>query len=71
MTDSMTSGIADELRTAAWRTSTYSFNHNGECVEVAPLAEGRLAVRDSKRPRGGTVVIDGVAVAAWLAGLKG
>ncbi|MCA1606633.1 MAG: DUF397 domain-containing protein [Acidobacteria bacterium] len=42
-----------------WRTSSYS----GNCVEVAPAADGVL-VRDSKDPAGPTL---GVTTAQWRA----
>lgn len=31
-----------------WRKSSYSVNGGGSCVEVADLADGIIAVRDSK-----------------------
>ena len=37
------------LPTTLWRTSTYSSNSGGQCVEVAALSE-RIGVRDSKNP---------------------
>ncbi|MEU7863459.1 DUF397 domain-containing protein [Nonomuraea sp. NPDC049141] len=37
-----------ELATAAWRKATASGGTGGNCVEVAPLTGGRVAVRDSK-----------------------
>ncbi len=36
-----------EARDIAWRTSSYSGGGN-HCVEVAPLPDGSVAVRDSK-----------------------
>jgi hypothetical protein len=41
----------DELAGAAWAKSSRSGN-NGNCVEVAFLGEGRVALRDSKDPEG-------------------
>jgi hypothetical protein len=38
-----------------WVTSSYSGN-NGNCVEVAVLADGSRAVRDSKDPQGPVLV---------------
>jgi Domain of unknown function (DUF397) len=41
----------DELAGAVWAKSSRSGN-NGNCVEVAFLGEGRVALRDSKDPGG-------------------
>jgi hypothetical protein len=41
----------DELAGVAWAKSSRSGN-NGNCVEVAFLGEGRVALRDSKDPGG-------------------
>ncbi len=38
-----------------WRKSSYS-GYNGNCVEVADLAAGRIGVRDSKAGAGGPVL---------------
>ncbi|MEW2354532.1 DUF397 domain-containing protein [Spirillospora sp. NPDC029432] len=40
-----------DLTRARWRKSSYSGSGN-QCVEVAALAGGRRAVRDSKDPSG-------------------
>ena len=40
---------------------------NGGCVEVASNLPGVIAVRDSKRPRGGAHVVAREAFAAFLA----
>jgi Domain of unknown function (DUF397) len=38
-----------DLTGLVWRTSTYSNSDGGNnCVEVAPLPDGRVAVRDTK-----------------------
>jgi hypothetical protein len=41
----------DELTGAVWAKSSRS-GTNGNCVEVAFLGEGRVALRDSKDPGG-------------------
>ena len=43
---------ADTLAGAAWFKSSYSNNQGGDCVEGARLADGAMAVRDSKDPEG-------------------
>ena len=42
---------------AAWRKSRYS-NGQGECVEIACNLPGIIAIRDSKDPDGGILVVD-------------
>ena len=39
-----------DLTRATWRTSSYSGNNGGNCVEVA--AARKIAIRDSKDPHG-------------------
>ena len=63
----MTNG--KEMRDAAWRTSSYSTSGN-QCVEVAPLPGGEVAVRDSKNHDAGVLVIRAHAWAAFTAALK-
>ena len=41
---------------AKWRTSSYSGDNGGNCVEVAAIAKA-IAVRDSKDPNGGQLVL--------------
>ena len=36
------------MKALNFRRSTYC--HTGSCVEVAPMTDGRIAVRDSKNP---------------------
>lgn len=44
---------APDLTGARWVKSSYSVN-DGNCVELAGLADGRVGVRDSKDPDGGS-----------------
>lgn len=47
----------------AWRKSSSSYD-NGDCVEVADLAVDLVAVRDSKRPDAGHLVLPRTALLA-------
>ena len=40
---------------STWRRSSHSSPQGGNCVEVADLADGNHAVRDSKDPTGPTL----------------
>lgn len=51
-----------DLKSAAWRKSSYSNPDGGQCVEVSDDIPGLVPVRDSKVPEGPCVV---VGVAAW------
>lgn len=50
-----------------WIKSSLS-QHNGNCVEVAGLADDTIRVRDSKNPRGGILSF---TVAEWDAFIGG
>lgn len=54
---------------SAWRTSSYSTSRN-QCVEVAPLPSGEVAVRDSKNRDAGTLVVSGKAWTAFTTAIK-
>jgi hypothetical protein len=41
----------DGKRAITWRTSSYSGNNGGQCIEVGTAAR-LIAVRDSKNPTG-------------------
>lgn len=50
-----------------WRKSSLS-SDNGTCVELAGLPGGLVAVRDSKNPAGGHLVVDKGLLLAITAG---
>lgn len=51
-----------DLTRAVWRKSTRSGGNGGDCVEVARILPGAVAVRDSKNPDGPVLA---VAPAEW------
>lgn len=53
----------------SWRKSTRS-NASRECVEVAELGGGAMAVRDSKHPEGGMLQFSAGEWAAFVGGVK-
>jgi hypothetical protein len=52
-----------------WRKSRAS-NASGECVEVASLPDGQVAVRNSRDPQGPALVYTRAEIAAFLDGAK-
>jgi len=60
---------ATELVGAAWRKSSRS-NSQGQCVEFAALADGSVAVRNSRFPEGPALVYTRAEISALLAGAK-
>ena len=60
---------ADQLGVARWRKSQAS-NPSGNCVEVAALPGGGIAMRNSRYPDGPALVYTRAELAAFLAGAK-
>jgi hypothetical protein len=61
---------ATELTDARWVKSSHSGPTGGNCVEVAFLAGGTVAVRDSRRPAGPALVFSTAEWGAFVAGAK-
>jgi Domain of unknown function (DUF397) len=67
---SFTNGVgADRITGARWRKSTAS-NPSGNCVELAELPDGAIAVRNSRYPSGPALIYTRAEIAAFLAGVK-
>jgi hypothetical protein len=60
---------ADALSPAAWTKSSHS-NATGNCVEVAALPGGRVALRNSRDPQGPALIYTREEIAAFVAGAR-
>ncbi|MBK1784820.1 DUF397 domain-containing protein [Prauserella cavernicola] len=70
MAETIRNGISSELLTdAAWRKSKYS-GAMGNCVEVAHLTGGQIAMRNSRDPHGPALIYTRAEIEAFLSGAK-
>jgi Domain of unknown function (DUF397) len=56
-----------DLSRARWRKSSYSTGSDGGCVEIATNIPGVTAIRDSKNPAGGALIVPAAVFASFLA----
>jgi hypothetical protein len=61
--------LATELGDVRWLKSCHS-NPNGECVELAALPSGEIAMRNSRFPVGPILLYTRAEITAFLAGAK-
>ena len=61
---------AAELPEVTWRKSRRSGPQGGNCVEVARLADGQVAVRNSRHCDGPALVFTAAEWAAFVAGAR-
>jgi hypothetical protein len=61
---------AATLRDAAWTKSSYSGPTGGNCVELAHLYGGQVAIRNSRHPTGPALLFTAAEWDAFLAGAK-
>ncbi|MBC7272387.1 MAG: DUF397 domain-containing protein [Streptomyces sp.] len=62
-------GVRASSLDAAWIKSRHS-NAEGNCVEVAPMTDGAVAMRNSRDPHGPALIYTAAEMAAFLAGAK-
>ncbi|MGW7047246.1 DUF397 domain-containing protein [Streptomyces avermitilis] len=62
-------GVQASSLAARWIKSRHS-NAEGNCVEVAALDGGGIALRNSRDPEGPALVYTSAEIAAFLAGAK-
>ncbi|MBO3744766.1 DUF397 domain-containing protein [Streptosporangiaceae bacterium NEAU-GS5] len=55
------------LQDAAWRKSRHS-NPDGNCVEVAKLPDGNVAIRNSRDPGGPALIYTTAEITAFIRG---
>jgi hypothetical protein len=65
----MQNGVRASSLDARWVKSRHS-NAEGNCVEVASLGDGDVALRNSRDPDGPALVYTPAEVAAFVAGAK-
>lgn len=62
--------LTAELKAAVWRKATRSTGNGCDCLEVAPLSEGQVGIRDSEHPEQAPLVVRASVWAAFIDGAK-
>ncbi|MBB4914010.1 DUF397 domain-containing protein [Streptosporangium saharense] len=62
--------LSVELATAAWRKATKSASNDGNCIEVAPLSDGRVGIRDTEAPEKAPYIVRASVWDAFIDGAK-
>ncbi|MEU1736904.1 DUF397 domain-containing protein [Streptosporangium sp. NPDC020145] len=62
--------LSEELRNAHWRKATKSSSNGGNCLEVGPLSESRVAIRDTEAPDQAPYVVRAAVWDAFIHGAK-
>jgi len=68
--DGMSAAELTDLTGARWVKSSYSGPTGGNCVEVALLAGGQVAVRNSRHPSGPALVFPAGGWDAFISGAR-
>ena len=62
--------LTAELQIAPWRKAQSSTSNGGNCLEVAPLSDGRVAIRDTEAPDQPPYVVRASVWNAFIDGAK-
>ncbi|MEW5655249.1 DUF397 domain-containing protein [Streptomyces cinereoruber] len=60
---------ASSLEGVVWVKSQAS-NHQGDCVQLAALPDGSIAMRNSRDPQGPALIYTRAEIAAFVSGAK-
>lgn len=69
MEDTPNGMLASDLHGAIWRKSRRS-NSQGNCVELASLPGGMIAMRNSRHPGGPALIYTRAEIDAFIAGAR-
>lgn len=61
---------ASDVPAVTWRKSSRSGPQGGNCVEIARLPDGQIAIRNSRHPAGPALVFTSGEWAAFIGGAR-